>query len=175
MPPGRCADHRHWFILRVLSRSGRRAQKREAPGEHREGKLPMRQAAVLVVAEDHAIGQLFTDVLGDKGYAATCLSAPQEALTLVRAHGPHAFQLVLSHPGVPPGQDPYAFLTQLCALTHAPIVICAAVPALQYAEYQTRGFAAFLEEPFDLAELITLVAALCPLPAEQGRPTDRAL
>ena len=133
----------------------------------------MGQAAVLVVAQDHAIGQLFTDVLGDKGYTATCLSSPREALTLVRAHGPDAFQLVLSHHGVQPGQDRYAFLRQLCALTHAPIVICAAAPALQYADYQTRGFAAFLEEPFDLDELITLVAALCLLPAEQGRPTDR--
>jgi len=135
----------------------------------------MGQAAVLVVAEDHAIGQLFTDVLGDNGYTATCLSSPRDALTLVRAHGPDAFQLVLSHPGVHPGHDRYAFLTQLRALTHAPIVICAAAPALQYAEYQTRGFAAFLEEPFDLDDLITLVASLCPLPAEQGRPTDRAL
>ena len=135
----------------------------------------MGQAAVLVVAEDHAIGQLFTDVLGDKGYAATCLSSPQEALTLVRTHGPDAFQLILSHPGVQPGHDRYAFLTQLCALTHAPIVICDAAPALQYADYHMRGFAAFLEEPFDLDDLITLVASLCPLPAEQGRPTDRAL
>jgi hypothetical protein len=54
-------------------------------------------------------------------------------------------------------------------------VICDTVPALQYADYHARGFAAFLEEPFDLDERITLVASLCPLPAEQGRPTDRAL
>ena len=135
----------------------------------------MGQAAVLVVAQDHAVGQLFTDVLGDKGYTVTCLSTPRDALTLVRAHGPDAFQLILSHPGVQPGQDCYAFLTPLRALTHAPIVICHAGPAWQYADYHTRGFAAFLEEPFDLADLITLVASLCPLPAEQGRPTDRAL
>ena len=135
----------------------------------------MGQAAVLVVAQDHAVGQLFTDVLGDKGYTVTCPSTPRDALTLVRAHGPDAFQLILSHPGVQPGQDRYAFLTQLGALTHAPVVICAAAPALQYADYHTRGFAAFLEEPFDLDDLITLAASLCPLPTEQGRPTDRAL
>ena len=82
---------------------------------------------------------------------------------------------VVSHPGVQPGQGRYAFLTQLCAFTHAPIVICSASPALQCADYHMRGFAAYLEEPFDLAELITLLASLCPLPAEQGRPTDRAL
>ena len=135
----------------------------------------MGQAAVLVVGQDHAVGQFFTDILGDKGYTVTCLSSPRDALTLVRAHGPDAFQLILSHPGVQPGHDRYAFLTQLGALTHAPVVICAPAPALQYADYQTRGFAAYLEQPFDLADLITLVASLCPLPTEQGPPTDRAL
>jgi len=45
---------------------------------------------------------------------------------------------------------------------HAPVVICGRCPEVFYADHRSRGYAAFLEEPFDVQRLINLVAALCP-------------
>jgi len=41
-------------------------------------------------------------------------------------------------------------------------VICTRCRPLAYADHRSWGYAAFLEEPFDVEELVDLVAALCP-------------
>jgi len=55
--------------------------------------------------------------------------------------------------------------------TRIPIVICARCPALFYPDHYRRGYAAFLEEPFELQQLIDLVAGLCPEPATPATST----
>jgi CheY-like chemotaxis protein len=121
------------------------------------------EVRVLVLEDDAAVAALLAGVLTEEGYTVTGCSSPQDGLALLRCTGPHAFQLVLSNPFAPP-QDPYAFLEQLRPLTAAPIVICSAAPAL-FAQSQTRGYAAFLAAPFNLNDLLTVVQALCPVPA----------
>jgi len=78
--------------------------------------------------------------------------------------GPAAFDLVLRTPFTYAPAASYVWFDELCAYTRAPIVICARCRPLAYADHRRRGYAAFLEEPFDVADMIDLVAAICPSP-----------
>ncbi len=89
-------------------------------------------------------------------------STPHAALALLAKRGSDAFDLVLSVPFTDPVDAPYAWLDRLKRTAHAPVVICGRCPEVFYADHRRRGYAAFLEEPFDVQNLIDLVAALCP-------------
>ena len=119
------------------------------------------RGTVLLVEDDPDIAALIRDALGEVGYRALItrtVADAREALAAFRVG------LVLSdafHPG--PAADPWAALEPLTQAAHAvPAVICSARPAAEYADYAAHGFAAFLAKPFDLDELLALVASLLP-------------
>ncbi len=120
---------------------------------------------VLLVENDAAIADLLATILEDDGYVVERATTPYGALVALAGPGPDAFDLVLSIPFMDPLDDPYLWLDRLHSRTSTPVVICARCPALFYADHRERGYAAFLEEPFDVQQLIDLVAALCPEPA----------
>lgn len=129
------------------------------------------QPRVLIIEPDEAIASLIALALRDEGYATACAHDAGHALALLRDHGD--YDLILSTPLAPPGteEDGYAWLEQLRAHARAPIVICVREPGARYAGYAARGFAAVLEEPFDLRDMLSRVAALCQRrasPDEQG-------
>ena len=119
------------------------------------------KGAVLLVEGDATIAELFATILRDEGYPVERASTPHTALALLAERGPDAFDLVLSVPFTDPADAPYAWLDRLKGAAHAPVVICARCPGVFYADYRRRGYAAFLEEPFDVQNLIDLVAMLC--------------
>jgi len=116
---------------------------------------------VLLVENDAIIAELFATILRDEGYAVEWAATPRTALTLLTERGSDAFDLVLSVPFTDSLDAPYTWLDHLKGATHAPVAICARCPEVFYADYRSRGYAAFLEEPFDVQRLIDLVAALC--------------
>lgn len=120
----------------------------------------MPEPRLLVVEDDQAIADLFVTALADEGYSVDRASSSDQAIALLEAKPPDAYALVLTNPFVSVRDDPYAQLVRLRAATAAPIVICSGHPAARYADYPARGYAAFLQEPFDLQELINLVASL---------------
>lgn len=133
---------------------------------------------LLLVEGDAVIAELFVAILEDEGYAVETASTPLTALALLSerdSRGPDAFDLVLSVPFADPLDAPYVCLDHLRQATGAPIVICARCPALFYADHRGRGYAAFLEEPFEVQWLIDLVAALCPLHPRAHPPRERTL
>jgi len=120
------------------------------------------RAHVLLVESDAVIADLFVTILEDEGYAVERAGTPGDAVALLDARCDGGFDLVLSVPFADPLDAPYTWLDRLRAVTDVPIVICARCPAVFYADHHDHGYAAFLEEPFDVQRLIDLVAALCP-------------
>ena len=122
---------------------------------------------LLIVEEDRYIADLFVTVLEEEGYAVERAGTPLDALDRLSRHrtGTGAYDLVLSAPFADPLAAPYAWLDNLRIAAVAPVVICARCPGVFYVDYRDRGYAAFLEEPFDLETLIGLVSALCSRPS----------
>jgi DNA-binding NtrC family response regulator len=119
------------------------------------------KGTVLLVESDAIIAELFATILEDEGYAVKRAATPRAALALLTDRGPDAFDLVLSVPFTDSLDAPYAWLDRLKGAAHAPVVICGRCPSVFYADHRRRGYAAFLEEPFDVQNLIDLVAMLC--------------
>lgn len=126
----------------------------------RKGRLLTQQPTLLIVEPDAAIAALFAQALSEEGYTVVCAATPHEAIAQCMARGPAAFTVVLSNPLAPRGAA-YTWLDRLRAWTHGAIVICTRYPAAYYADHQARGYAAVLEEPCELDEMLDLVTALC--------------
>lgn len=118
-------------------------------------------ARVLIIESDQAIANLLMEALYDEGYQVTCVPTPREATVLFRARGSAAFDLVLSQPFTNSASEPFERLDGLRAMTTAPIVICSRHDPARFAGYRERGYAGYLAEPFDLQDLIALVASIC--------------
>ena len=120
----------------------------------------MGAAKLLIVEADDAIADLFVAALDEEGYRVERTRSPQDALDLFVVRGRAAFDLILSSPFTNPRQAAYQWLDRLRDATNARIVICSSYPAALFADHRTRGYVAFLQEPFDLQTLINLVASL---------------
>lgn len=120
----------------------------------------MSAAPVLIVDDDSAIVEVVGEALRGEGFAIEAASCPHEAVALLLARGADAYGLIVTDSFAGPHDDPYGWLDQLRSETMAPILLCTGWPAALYADYRTRGCAAFLEKPFDLDDLTALVAAL---------------
>jgi len=125
---------------------------------------------VLLVESDVAITDLFVTILEDEGYAVERATTPYGALVALAAR---RFGLVLSAPFTDPLDAPYTWLDCLRGRTAAPVVICARCPALFYTDHREHGYMAFLEEPFDVQDLIDLVAALYHEPGHERLSDER--
>ncbi len=151
--------------------TGRPTPRDTGAGVLRPRRCDRATGHVLLVESDAVIADLLETILKDEGYTVERAATPRGALVALALRGPSAFDLVLSIPFADPLNDPYAWLDHLRTRTQIPIVICARCPALFYPDHRERGYAAFLEEPFELQQLIDLVAALCPGPATPAAPT----
>lgn len=118
-------------------------------------------ARVLIVESDQTIAHVLMETLYDEGYQVTCVPTLHEASVLFRARGSAAFDLVLSQPFTNSPSEPYGQLDDLRAVTAAPIVICSRHAPARFAGYRERGYAGYLAEPFDLQDLIAMVASIC--------------
>lgn len=127
--------------------------------ETSDGAATMAPPTLLLVEPDAAIAQLLALALDEEGYAVETVPAPRDALILLAARGPNAFAAVLSTPCAP-HRAPYTWLSRLRAWTQAPIVICTRNAAGCFADHRARGYAAVVEEPCDLQDIVDAVACL---------------
>lgn len=114
---------------------------------------------LLIIEPDASIAQLLVLAFTDEGHAAEAVTSPHDALVLLAARGPGAFDVIMSAPCALPGK-PYAWLNRLRAWTRAPIVICTRHPATHYADHRAHGCAAVVEEPCALQEVLDVVLQL---------------
>ena len=135
----------------------RRGQTRAAPPT-----LPTQPPCrVLVVDDDADIAAIVIEALNLEGFATEHARSPRDVLALFTERGPDAFEIAFSDPFWDRRDDPYAWLDRLRAVTSASTVICTRDRASLFAAYREHGFAAVLEEPFDLRALTALATSLC--------------
>ena len=117
----------------------------------------MSRRRILVVDDDDTIRELLELTLGDAGYEVGSAPNGGAALELVERFKPHLILLDLRMSGT----DGQAFASTYRARAgrHAPIAVVSAVrePALAAAEIGAQGF---LEKPFDIGDLLSLVERL---------------
>ena len=117
---------------------------------------------VLLVEEDAAIAAVTAEILTDAGYQMDHVAAPAAALALVAQHGPHADGLVLSDAFDPNHTQAYTWCDRLQTVTAAPVVLWSTAPRQVYADDRVHGAAAVVSTPFDIDELLALLATLVP-------------
>jgi two-component system KDP operon response regulator KdpE len=116
---------------------------------------------ILVVEDDADIVALLSDLLGAAGYRVLTAGTATEAQRILRAF---RAQLVIADALLPAsGEGRWSVLDPiLAAAGDAPVVLCSAHDPQEYADYAAHGCTAFLAKPFDMDELVALVASLLP-------------
>jgi CheY-like chemotaxis protein len=112
---------------------------------------------VLLIDDDEDLHDSIADLLRQRGYAVATAEDGREALAIMaRTRMPCIVLLDL----VMPGMDGWKFLAVVQgdpALATIPVVIASA----HAATHAPTGIAGFLHKPFDLAELLRVVAEHC--------------
>ena len=109
---------------------------------------------VLVVDDEPGIRELVVEVLRDEGYATVAAENGRMALEVLAREGP---DLVLMDVMMP-GMDGRAAVREMRArpdLPRPPVILMSAAARPEHLE---PGVAAFLPKPFDLGDLLDLVA-----------------
>ena len=117
----------------------------------------MSRRRVLVVDDDETIGELLEATLLDAGYDVAVAAGGAAALELAERFKPHLVLLDLRMPGI----DGRGFVEayRRSAGRRAPIAVVTAVRDAAAAA-NALGAQGVLEKPFELAELLNLVARL---------------
>lgn len=115
---------------------------------------------LLIIEDDAAIAELFHLALSEEGYSVDIALSPEAALGYLNEHERSRYSVVLSNPFSDDCRGQYDWLDQIVARTTGAVIICSHYPALLFSDHRARSFAAFLQEPFNLQDLINLVASL---------------
>jgi PAS domain S-box-containing protein len=130
-------------------------------------------AEVLVVDDNADARQLLTTVLESRGAIVQSVSSAAEALDVIRGKRPDVLLADLQMPG----EDGYALVQKLRALEreHG----CSRLPAIAVTAYATSGdrretaaggFDGYVSKPFEIAEIVRIVAAFKPKAKAQAGP-----
>ncbi len=117
----------------------------------------MSRRRVLVVEDDETIGEQIEAALGDSEYDVAVASGGEAALEIAARFKPHLVLLDLRMPGLD-GRG-FAAKYRKKARRPAPIAVITAVRDASEAAARL-GAQGFLAKPFDLGELLNLVARL---------------
>ena len=129
------------------------------------------RGTILVVEDNPDIADLLRETLAEAGYRVLPAATPDAARQILAAF---RVGLVLTDafhgaPGAPgtiwDDLDPLVGLAG-----DAPLVLCSAHDPALYADFAAHGFTAALPKPFDLDDLLALVATLLPADRTLGTP-----
>ena len=118
---------------------------------------------ILVVEDDRSLCELLEMLLAFEGYDVRCATTASQALDLAEQHQPAVilFDMRLSHGS---GED---FLAAYRALPNASARLIAVSGIANLEDEAARiGAHGFLKKPFDLADLLAIVAESLPLVGE---------
>ena len=118
---------------------------------------------ILVVDDETVICQMLSDVLEDEGYRVVMASNGQEGLSCLTKTDP---QLVISDLMMPilNGRELCRAMQKMPSFQSIPIILMSA--AGTPASVEDCNFAYFIDKPFDLNELLTIVETLIGHAAE---------
>jgi CheY-like chemotaxis protein len=121
---------------------------------------------IAVVDDDQPFTDLVCDLLNDEGYATLCLYQGVDAHTALKARSPALLILDIWMETATAGLDVLTLLRQDPATADIPVILCSAraqVLADNAERFRAQG-CIILEKPFELDELVRLVATFAPLP-----------
>jgi CheY-like chemotaxis protein len=131
----------------------------------------MMSTSIAIVEDDEPIVELLCETLTEEGYTPTVCMPPGQALTLIRGSQPDLILVDVQLHGSPGGGiQVIEQIRQEPALAHTPIIAMSASRQLlrAHAKQLNAAQCVVLEKPFDLADLLSLVATLLN-DAPQGR------
>ena len=120
---------------------------------------------VLVVDDEPVLRFLMREILQDEGYAVIDAADGKTMLELLQGVQPDLVLMDVMMPGVD-GREAYQALRSRADVPDLPVVMMSA--AVQPGQLDP-SIAAFLRKPFDLTELVELVAHLIGPPHEDGK------
>ena len=120
---------------------------------------------VLVVDDEPVLRALVREILQDEGYAVIDAADGRSMLELLQGVHPDLVLMDVMMPGVD-GREAYQVLRSRTDLPDLPVVMMSAAVLPSKLD---PSIAAFLRKPFDLTELIELVARLIGSPDEDGK------
>lgn len=116
------------------------------------------EPAILVVEDDADTGTLIAECLESEGYDVAVVGGLHTALKAL-ARRPFALVLTDALVALDLGDGRWEAVERLRhAAQRAPVVICTARRASDFADYAGRGFAGLLPKPFDLDDLLAVVS-----------------
>jgi CheY-like chemotaxis protein len=113
---------------------------------------------VLVVDDEFGIAKLLEEVLEDQGYRVLVASNGRQALARA-AEDPPALVLTDFMMPVMDGAELIKAMAADALLANVPVILMSSVPEAIIAE-RTSSYAAFVRKPFNIFDLIGLVAEL---------------
>ncbi len=116
--------------------------------------------AILLAEDDPAIADMITECLTGEGYAVT---TTRSVMASVAALSAGKFALVLTDALITQGlgKGQWDNIEQIRrAADKTPIILCTAHRTQDFPDFAARGFAAMLSKPFDLDDLLALIAQL---------------
>jgi two-component system response regulator RpaA len=135
-------------------------------------------ARVLVVEDDRFIREVVATALGVEGYSVDVAEDGEQAWNYLSRHSPQLVVLDLALPSMD-GLTVCRKLRAREALTHTPVLVVSALTGRSTVRAALEaGADAFLDKPFDLADLIAKVQALIAagqaVVSEQARTSTTA-
>ena len=143
----------------------RPACSRAAPCPLKRRPWMRRAEDVLVVDDEPVLRVLIREILQDEGYAVIDAADGQSMLDLLQGVHPDLVLMDVMMPGVD-GRKAYQALRSRTDMPDLPVVMMSA--AVQPGKLDP-SIAAFLRKPFDLTELVELVAQLIGPPHADGK------
>ncbi len=120
---------------------------------------------VLVVDDEPVLRVLVREILQDEGYAVIDAADGRSMLELLQDVHPDLVLMDVMMPGID-GREAYQALRSRGDMPNLPVVMMSA--AVQPSKLDP-SIAAFLRKPFDLSELLELVAHLIGPPQDDGK------
>ena len=121
-----------------------------------------RKRVVLVVEDDHPIGEMLRDVINDeKGYLALHVDRPSEAMRAVHAVRPDLLVLDVGLPEMS-GIELYDRLQEDPDVPDVPVIFETALAEKYLGELRRRGVTHVLDKPFELADIVRSLHELAP-------------
>jgi DNA-binding response OmpR family regulator len=130
-----------------------------------------RRKVVLVVEDEHTIGQLIADAISDEpGYCAIHVSASGAALEATKHVTPDVMVVDVRLPGMS-GFELYDRLKSDPRTSKIPVLFETANGAEAMGEFRRRGIATYVQKPFDLNEVVAYVKRLAARPNPSSSPS----
>lgn len=122
---------------------------------------PMQEQTILILDDDHSMGEMLKQVIADQtNHRAVWIAESDLALESARHLHPSLILLDYLMPMMD-GLKLYDYLRQVESMRDVPVILISGSAKLPFEQLRERGIYV-LKKPFDLSDLLDLIAQLMP-------------